>query len=143
MIDKEVEIYNYVKNALDVEFGEGAVFVLTSYVDNPSKFPCVYMEQTNSFTVNQTNSDEEQYAVLMYQFDIYSNKVYGRKQECRKIANVIDKMMMKCNFTRTAMIHNYNPSEGTVYTNDVHDENIYRFIVRYEGIGSEKYFYRR
>lgn len=143
MIDKETEIYNHIKNALDEEFGAGKVFVLTSYLDEPSTFPCVYMEQTNSYTINQTNSDEELYAVITYQFDIYSNKTYGRKQECKQIAYVIDDMMHRCNFIRTTMVHNYNPSEGTVYTNDVHDENIYRFILRYEGIASKDYFYRR
>lgn len=143
MIDKEVEIYNLIRNALDDAFGKDEVFILTSYVDNPSKFPCVYMEQTNSYTINQTQENTENYAVLSFQFDIYSNKVLGRKQECKRIAKVIDDMMLKCNFTRVAMIHNYNPSEGTVYTNDVHDENIYRFILRYEGVGSEGYFYRR
>lgn len=143
MIDKESELLNLCRNACDEAFGKGSVFFLTSYVDRPSTFPCVYMEQTNSYTINQTNGDKELYAVLHYQFDIYSNKTSGRKQQCKEIANVIDKVMFACNFTRTTMVHNYNPSEGTVYTNDVHDENIYRFILRYEGIASENYFYRR
>lgn len=143
MIDKEVELLNLCRNACNEAFGENAIFFLSSYVDKPASFPCVYMEQTNSFPINDTQSDEENYAVLNYQFDIYSNKTHGRKQEVKKIANVIDKMMRKCNFNRTTMVHNYNPSEGTVYTNDVHDENIYRLILRYEGIASETHFYRR
>lgn len=143
MIDKETEILNLCRNACNEAFGEGAVFFLTSFVDRPATFPCVYMEQTNSYPINQTNGDKENYAVLTYQFDIYSNKTNGRKQECKKIANVIDEMMFKCNFNRVSMIHNFNPSEGTVYTNDVHDENIYRFILRYEGIASDTHFYRR
>lgn len=138
MIDKEIEIYNLIKNALGND-----VFITTSYIDKPASFPCVYMEQTNSYPINLTQESKEEYAVLSYQFDIYSNKVNGRKQECKNIANTIDTVMMSRNFTRNAMIHNYNPSEGTVYTNDVHDENVYRIILRYEGVGSETHFYRR
>ena len=145
MIDKEVELLNLCRNACNEVFGENAIFFLSSYVDRPASFPCVYMEQTNSYPMSnmETQESTENYAVLNYQFDIYSNKTNGRKQECRKIANVIDEMMRKCNFRRTSMIHNYNPSEGTVYTNDVHDENIYRLILRYEGVASETHFYRR
>ena len=143
MIDKEVELLNLCRNACNEEFGDGKVFFLTSFVDRPASFPCVYMEQVNSFPIKKTQNNEEEYTVLSYQFDIYSNKTAGRKQECKKIANVIDDIMSRCNFTRNAMIHNYNPSEGTVYTNDVHDENIYRLILRYEGVASTTHFYRR
>ena len=143
MIDKEVELFNLCRNACNEAFGDGYVFFLSSFVDRPASFPCVYMEQTNNVPTNLTENLEKEYAILNYQVDIYSNKTSGRKQEAKKIAKVIDDMMMKCNFVRTSMIHNYNPSEGTVYTNDVHDENIYRLILRYEGIANETHFFRR
>ena len=143
MIDKEVELFNLCRDACNEVFGENTIFFLSSYVDKPSSFPCVYMEQTNSYPINDTQANEENYAVLNYQFDIYSNKTFGRKQEVKKIADVIDSVMYRCNFNRTTMTHNYNPSEGTVYTNDVHDENIYRLILRYEGVASKTHFYRR
>lgn len=142
MIDKENEIINYISEALDQNFGEGKVFLLSTYADRPASFPCIFIEQTNSYPIYDTQADKENYAVLSYQIDIYSNDTYGKKQECKKIANVVDEVMRSRNFRRISMVHNFNPSEGTVYTNDVHDENIYRLILRYQGVASETHFYR-
>lgn len=138
MIDKETEIYNFIRDCIpeDIE-------IITDMVNAPSKFPCVYMQQTNSIPRNMTQENDEEYALLTFQFDIYSNNVVGRKYECKQIAHQIDACMRFKNFVRTAFIRNYNPSEGTVYTNDVHDENIDRYILRYEGVASDTHYYRR
>ena len=138
MIDKETEIYNLLRDNIPEE-----VIIITDMVNAPSKFPCIYMQQTNSLPRRMTQESDEEYALLMYQFDIYSNKVVGRKYECKEIAQQVDAVMRHINFTRTAFIRNYNPSEGTVYTNDVHDENIDRYILRYEGVATDEHYYRR
>lgn len=141
MIDTEIEVYDRVKQALTAG-GFTDIKVITSYTTRPSEFPCVYMEQIDSVPFERANSYDETHTRVIWQIDIYSNKRVGRKKEARAIASCIDTEMRNMNFHRSVMIHNYNPSEGTVYTNDVHDENIYRLILRYEGVATDKYFYR-
>lgn len=141
MIDKENEIYTRVYNALASELGEGNFNMSGIYVAEPAMFPHIFSDMTNNYPVYEDSSMKENYAHITITYNIYSNKSDGRKAECKKIANIIDNEMRRMNFTRVVYIHNDNPSEATVYTNDVHDENIFRLITRYEGVASEEHFY--
>jgi hypothetical protein len=75
----------------------------------------------------------ERHAVLMYQVDVYSNRVYGKKTECRKIMAEIDDAMAGMGFTRTTMTPVPNMNDATIY----------RLTARYTVLADEKYTYRR
>lgn len=143
MIDKENEIYSRVKSYLEEKLGKDTFQMASIYVDRPAKFPFIFAEMAGTFSFGNDQSSRENYAEIMYEFNIYGNKSPGRKQEVKTIAGYIDEMMRFMNFNRIAYVRNDNPSEGTVYTNDTHDENIIRLILRYEGVASDTHFYRR
>lgn len=138
MIDKENEVVTRITEAL----GPG-VDVTSVYINMPRSFPHVRIEQASSRSAYEDGSLEEKYVSLMYEINIFSNKQADRKKECKEIAEVIDGVMRRMNFRRTAMMPVRNSTQTTVYGTDVHDETVYRLALRYEGVASETHFYRR
>lgn len=124
MIDVENQVFNNVAKALRAEFK--GIFVVSTDTDAPSSFPAVcFWEQSNvPCAKTQTAHSRENSAELMYQGGIYSNLVSGGKQQCRKIAAVIDREMAKMGFIRTFGQPVLNPA----------DTSISRYVLRYKGI---------
>lgn len=132
MIDIENQVFDTVAKALRAEFK--GILVVSTDTDAPSKFPAVcFWEQSNSaFASTQTAHSRENHAELMYQGNIYSNLVNGGKQQCRKIAAVIDREMEKLGFIRIFGQPVLNPA----------DTSISRYVLRYKGIiGRDGYVY--
>lgn len=115
MIDIENELFTEIATAVRAEF-PGA-YVTGEYVNAMSKFPAVYiMEQDN--TVNKATRDTggiENFADVMYQVDIFSNKNKGKKAECKAIASFIDGMFARFGFTRSFLNPVPNIDDGTIY----------------------------
>ena len=115
MIDIENELFTKIATAIRAEFS--GAYVVGEYVNAPSKFPAVYIvEQDN--TVNRATrdtSDIENFADVMYQVDIYSNKNKGKKAECKSIAAFIDGMFARMGFTRSFLNPVPNIDDGTIY----------------------------
>lgn len=124
VIDVENQVFNNVAKALRAEFK--GIFVVSTDTDAPSSFPAVcFWEQSNvPCAKTQTAHSRENSAELMYQGGIYSNLVSGGKQQCRKIAAVIDREMTKMGFIRTFGQPVLNPA----------DTSISRYVLRYKGI---------
>lgn len=142
MIDKESEVFDRIAEALETNLEE-SVDMTSVYVNKPKSFPHVSVEQVDSRIQYEDSSGREKYAAMTFEVNIYSNKQNGRKYQCKKIAAVIDDVMNRMNFRRTAMSPVRNSTQTTVYGTDVHDETVYRLAVRYEGVASETHFYRR
>lgn len=142
MIDKESEVFDRIAEALEENLEE-SVDMTSVYVNKPKSFPHVSIEQVDSRIQYEDSSGREKYAAMTFEVNIYSNKQGGRKYQCKKIAAVIDDVMNRMNFRRTAMSPVRNSTQTTVYGTDVHDETVYRLAVRYEGVASETHFYRR
>ena len=144
MIDVSNIVYTLIKNKLDSELGVGAYKMSSEFVQRPAKVPFVWVQETNNFSVNNDNTNTENYIVNTYVIRVYSNKLSGRKAEALQITGYVDDVMRTINFTRIASLMDKNPSAGTVYTNDTHDENIFGWITQYEGVvGKDHTFYRR
>lgn len=124
MIDIENQVFDNVAKVLRAEFK--GIFVVSTDTDAPSKFPAVcFWEQSNvPQAKTQTAHSRENSVELMYQGNIYSNLVNGGKQQCRKIAVVIDREMEKMGFIRTFGQPVLNPA----------DTSISRYALRYKGI---------
>ncbi len=132
MIDVENYVVDKVAKALRAEFK--GIFVVSTDTDAPSKFPAVcFWEQSNvPLASTQTAHSRENHTELMYQGNIYSNLTSGGKQQCRKIAAVIDRVMTGMGFIRIFGQPVLNPS----------DTSISRYSVRYKGIaGKDGYIY--
>lgn len=115
MIDVENEIYTPLARALRAEFP--GINVSGEYVRAPSKFPHVsIVESDNYMTIRHLdNADDEKYATLMYEINVYSNKSGGKKSEAKAIMGLIDGMMYDLNFTRLAMTPVPNLEDSTIY----------------------------
>lgn len=133
MIDIEPAVFTEIATALRAAYPE--VTVAGEYSNAPSKFPFVSIVEADNYaeTRSLSTADAEQYAHLMYEVNVYSNKTGAKKSECRKLLKYIDAMLYQMNFTRISM----NPVPN------MEDATIYRLNARYEAVSDGKMNYRR
>lgn len=133
MIDVESQIYTPIAEALREAFP--GIDVSGEYVKAPSVFPHVSMvEQDNYPTAEHlSTSDTEQFATLMYEVNVYSNKSTSKKSQCRSIMKVIDDLMYRRNFTRISL----SPVPN------LENASIYRLVARYRAETDGTNLYRR
>lgn len=115
MIDIENELFTQIANVLRTEFT--GIYVTGEYVSRPSSFPAVYIVQMDN-VVHRAGRDSgriENFADVMYQVDIYSNRNKGKKVEAKAIAAVIDDEFAKLGFTRSFLNPVPNMDDATIY----------------------------
>lgn len=124
MIDAEFQVFDAVAKALRAEYGNN-IFVTGEYVLTPSTFPAVSLVESDNRVATRYRTKEsiERACTTMYEMNVYSNKVAGKKAEAKAIANKADEVMAGLGFTRTMrnVVPNFN------------DASIYRIVCRYEG----------
>ena len=134
MIDIQSELFTKIATAVRAQFP--GIFVTPEYVSRPPVFPTVcIMEMENTVDRSYMDSDAvENCADLMYQVDVYSNRVQGKMDECRTIAAYVDAQFAHLGFVRAFM----NPIPN------LNDATIYRITARYRAVvDKNKYIYRR
>lgn len=134
MIDIENELFTKIAIAVRLEYPEA--YVSGEYVSQPPRFPAAsIVEQDNSVFMQGRDSGEiENFADVMYQVDVYSNRNQGKKAEAKAIMALIDEQFVKYGFTRTFL----NPVQN------MNDPTIYRMTGRYRAVvGKDNYIYRR
>lgn len=115
MIDIENELFTKIATALRSEFS--GIYVVGEYINAPSKFPAVYIVEMDN-TVNRAGRDSaniENFADVMYQVDIFSNKNKGKKSECKAIAASVDAQFAALGFTRSYLNPVPNMDDATIY----------------------------
>ena len=115
MIDIENELFTKIATALRSEFS--GIYVVGEYINAPSKFPAVYIVEMDN-TVNRAGRDSanvENFADVMYQVDIFSNKNKGKKSECKAIAAFVDAQFAALGFTRSYLNPVPNMDDATIY----------------------------
>lgn len=120
MIDIESAIFSPISVALKNEFD--GIFVTSEPVAISARFPAASIVMQDNYTSvsKMDNTLQEQFSTLMFQVDVYSNKASGKKSECKKIMQFIDKMLYAQNFTRLSL----TPIP-------MMDEGVYRYTARY------------
>lgn len=134
MIDIENEVFNTVATAVRKQYPN--IYMTGEYIKSPPKFPCVSLIENDNQAYNATRdtSSNENHVVVVYEVNVYSNKIGGKKAECKAILALIDDNMSKFGFTRSF----YNPVPNG------EDATIYRIVARYRAIVSkDKTIYRR
>ena len=134
MIQIEDELFTTIATALRSAYT--GIYVTGEYVNQPPQMPAVFIvEQDNSVYQRGVDSgDMENFAEVMYQVDVYSNKNKGRKAECNAIIGTVDEQFNRMGFTRTFLNHVPN----------MNDAAIYRMTARYRGVvGKDKLIYGR
>ena len=127
MIDIESELFTDIADALrSIHPG---IYVAGEYVPQPPTFPAVsIVEMDNSVYQQGVDSGAiENFATVMYQVDVYSNLVRGKKAECRDIIAHIDSLFAQYGFTRMFLQPVPNFNEATIY----------RMTGRYRGVVSK------
>ena len=104
MIDFEAELFTEVESVLSSEYPGINVESVENY--SPSVFPSVsIVEIGNSVYVpTQDSGNVENHATVSYEINVYSNKVTGRKKECKEIAQTIDGVMARFGFIRLTAV---------------------------------------
>lgn len=129
MIDIENELYTHMSQYL-----KSSVTFSPEFVRKPAKFPFVSMYVMDNTLYSPDSGETEKFCKILVQFDIYSNKTSGRKQECKDIAKLIDVAQATLGFSRISL----SP------TPNIDDATIYRITSRYTGIvDTTKTIYRR
>lgn len=137
MIDIESDIFNRVANALRNKFN--GIYVIGEMVDTvvkKTRFPAVsIIEKSNTIDTTAIDSGSiENYADLMYEVNVYTNLVSGKKQQAKKITRFIDDIFEQMGFVRIICY----PIDNLA------DPSIYRIFIRYEGkADKDKNIYRK
>ena len=134
MIDIENELFTKIATVLRNKYS--GIYVTGDYVAQPPKFPAVYISEMDN-TVNRAGRDSgdmENYADVMYQVDVYSNRASGKRAQARDIMATVDAEFAALNFTRNFL----NPVPN------MNDATIYRLTGRWVAtVGKDDFIYRR
>ena len=134
MIDIENDIFNTVATVVRAKYPDA--YMVGEYVKTPPKFPFVSLVEMDNQSYQRTedSGSSENHASVMYEVNIYSNKMVGKKSECKTIAALIDEQMLALGFARTMLQPIPNLDDATIY----------RMVGRYSAIISKnKVIYRR
>jgi len=128
MIDIEQEIFKRIRAAILAAY-PGAV-IYGEYVSNPTSFPAIMVQevQNNTYNAGQTTEKIENFGVVAYQIDIFTNGT-TKKQTCKNVANIVDGILLGLKFSR-AMLSKISNEEGV---------DIYHIAGRYDAIVSDNY----
>ena len=130
MTQIENEIFTELYTLLTTTYS--GIYVTGEYTPTPDKFPCVFIEEADNYTVSLDGSNKGEVSEVMYEINVFSNLQDGRKSECKKIIKTIDEHMTLRGFVRTMCrpIQNADPS-------------VYRMISRYQASVFNETIYRR
>lgn len=136
MIDIESQVFTTVATALRTEYGASNIYVAPEYVGQPPKFPAVFIVEMDNtvYLRGRDSANIENFADVMYQVDVFSNKNAGKKVQAKEIIALIDEQFAQMGFSRTFL----NPVQN------MNDATIYRMTARYQAVvGKDQTIYRR
>lgn len=122
MIDYSIEIFNAV--AVRLRSIYESIRVVGEYVQMPSSFPCVAMDEIQNVPVHLDSATENKYARVVYRVQVFSNLESGKRAQAREIYSEVDKKMQELglfckSYTTTPAIYN---------------SEIYSITATYEGV---------
>ena len=133
MIDVEAAVFDLVADAFDSEYPNGSRY--SEDTATPPRFPCLTLIQVDNYTYDGSLDDahHEHDAWVVFEANVYSNKISGAKQECKAVMQLVDSKMQSLNFVRMFC----NQTKNT-------DKKYFRMTARYRAVVSEETrFYRK
>lgn len=112
------------------------IYITGEYVKSPPSFPAASLMEMDNITRIDTidSGSNENHANVMYEVNVYSNKAYGKKTECKEIIALIDQEMLSMGFSRSALTPVPNENDSTIY----------RMVGRYQAaVSSDHKIFRR
>ena len=104
MITYENQLFTTITEKLRAYFP--GIYVSGIFNLNPEQFPACYVEESDNYVL-QSGRDQslaENYVVVTYEVNVFSNLQIGKKQEAKAIMAVVDEIMDSLNFTRLALL---------------------------------------
>lgn len=128
MIDIETQVFNKVATPLRAQFNP--IYIIGEPVKTPPAWPAVTMYEidNSTYVATMTNAVDENHASITIEFNIYSNKIIGKKTECKNISKAVDTIMQRLGFRRVS--HNQIPN--------LDDATIFRINSRYKAVVSKE-----
>ena len=129
MTQIENEIFTELYTLLTTTYN--GIFVTGEYTPVPDQFPCVFIEESDNYTVSLNGSNKGEVSAVMYEINVFSDLQNGRKSQCKEIIKTIDDFMTVRGFTRNLCrpVQNIDPSIYRMlarYTASVYNDTIYR-----------------
>ena len=81
----------------------------------------------STFLPTWSNRATEQYALVMYEVNVYSNLAKGKKAQAKAIMGTIDTMLQEYGFERITVTPVQNMNDATIY----------RMVARYGAVVSD------
>lgn len=115
MIDIENQVFTAVYNAVTTAYT--TAYVTGIYESTPSQFPAVMVVQADNpvTSATQTSTDMEYSVEPMFEVDIFSNKLGGKKEEAKAIASLVDGVFSGLGFTRKMLQPIQNPADPSIF----------------------------
>ena len=131
MIDYSNEIFNAVATYLRSIY-EG-IRVVGEFVQTPTAFPCVTLDETQNTPVHLDSAAKSKYARVAYRVQVFSNSERGKRTQAREIYSAVDDKLQELGlFCKT-----YST------TPEIYNSEIYCITATYEGvIGRDGMIYR-
>lgn len=111
------------------------IYVTGEYIDAPPSFPAVSIVEADNYVDAEamSSSPNEEYSIVMYEVEVYSDLQVGKMTQARNILATIDAILYDLNFTRLSMM----PVPNMANT------SIYRLVARYSAETDGTLLYRR
>ena len=116
MNDIENEVFSMISLELREAFPN--IFVVGEALEGvPTRLPCAAIYESDSFSPSEKidSSGTEKYTDIAFQVSAYSNKATGKKDECKRIVDIVDRVLFGLNFTRVINTPQVLMNEGKIY----------------------------
>lgn len=122
MIDYSNEIFNEVAVRLRSIFS--GIRVVGEYVQSPTSFPCVAMDETQNIPTHLDSAAENKYAHVQYRVQVFSNLENGKRAQAREIYAATDLVMQELGFV----------CKTYTTTPAIYNAEVYSITATYEGV---------
>ena len=130
MIDFSNEIFNTVATSLRSLFTK--ITVVGEYVEAPSKFPTVTIDEISNVPEHLDSATKNKYAKVIYRSQVFCNGT-GKRKKAREIFDSLDPKLMELGFVMKT--YSTTPS--------IYNSEVYCITATHEGIiGADGTIYR-
>lgn len=122
MIDYSNEVFS--EAALELRNTYTGIRVVGEYVQTPSVFPTVTLDEISNIPVHLDSAAENKFARVQYRAQIFSNAESGKRTQARKIFGTLDAKMQSLGLF--CMTYTTTPA--------IYNSEIYSITATYEGV---------
>lgn len=119
----ENELYTELRELMKISNPE--CHLTSETLVSTKKLPLIEFHEMDNYTAIHLldTSNKEKFSEVLFEVNVYSNKLNGKKTECKNLLKIVDSFMIARNFIRT-----FKRELPTL------DTNIYRITAHYRAI---------